>query len=53
MKKEDCTPAEVGLVRWLRSLSPRTKKAIHLWLITGDPSLLYLELTHPRLKAVA
>jgi hypothetical protein len=51
MNAEDCTAAEVGLVRWLRTLPPRTKQAIHLWLFMGDMSLLYFELTHSHLKA--
>lgn len=49
----ELTAAEIGLVRWLRSISPRTLKAIELWLFTGDDTLLFFELTRPDLKVAA
>lgn len=51
MNDTDCTPAEIGLVRYIRSLDKRTIQAIHLWLFTGDKSLLIYEFTHRYLKA--
>ncbi len=53
MDVNDYDPAEIGLVRWLRSLKPRTKEAVYLWLLTGDSSLLIIEFTHLRLRAAA
>lgn len=47
------TAAELGLVRYLRSLDKRTKKAIYVWLLTGDDTLLRFEFNRPRLKAAA
>lgn len=49
----ELTAAEVGLVRWLRTVNHRTLKAIDLWLFTGDNTLLLLELTRPDLKVAA
>ncbi len=45
---EDFSPAEIGLVRYLRSLDERTQKAIRLWFYTGDTTLLLQELTYHR-----
>lgn len=45
------SPAEIGLIRYQRSLNERIREAIYLWLFMGDTSLLYFELTRPRLKA--
>ena len=49
----ELTAAEIGLVRFIRSLNVRTKKAIYVWLFTGDESLLFYELTRPHLGVAA
>ena len=40
MNAQELTPAELGLIRWFRSLDHRIVEAIHLWLNTGDSSLI-------------
>lgn len=47
----EMTPVEVGLIRWYRGLDQRIKQALHLWLLTGDSTLLKYEFTHHRLAA--
>ena len=42
------TPADVGMVRWFRSLPQRTREAILLFFATGDTSLLRYEFNHLR-----
>lgn len=44
--------AEIGAVRWFRSLNQRTQNAIYIWLISGDASMIISEFTrHHRLAA--
>ena len=49
----ELTAAEIGLVRWLRTVNQRTLNAIYLYLMTGDDTLLFIEFTHPDLKVAA
>lgn len=43
MNSHTITPAEIGLIRWYRDLPTPIKNAIHLWLLTGDSSLIAYE----------
>lgn len=43
---------EIGAIRWYRSLNQRMRKAVDLWLLTGEGSLLLYEFTRP-LQAAA
>lgn len=39
------TPAEIGLIRWYRSLDNRMREAIQFWILTGNAELLIFEVT--------
>lgn len=46
MAQDSLSAAEIGLIRWYRSLDQRTRKAIDIYLLTGDTSLLTYHFTH-------
>lgn len=49
----ELSAAEIGLVRWLRSLNQRTLNAIYLYFMTGDDTLLLIEFTRHNLRVAA
>ncbi len=49
----DLTIAEIGLIRWYRSLDNRIRQAIDLWLLTGDTTLITLHFTHHPFQVAA
>lgn len=40
------TQAEVGLIRWYRGLDQRIRQAFHMYLLTGDATMLTFHFTH-------
>lgn len=40
MYLKDCTPEEIGFIRWMRSLDHRMKEAIYYLMLTGDNTLI-------------
>lgn len=48
MALDSLTAAEIGLVRWYRSLPQRTRDAITYFLETGDVTLLSYEFSRHR-----
>lgn len=53
MNGNDLAPAEIGIIRYLRSTDKRIIEAVYMWLFMNDTSLLFIALTHPHLKAAA
>lgn len=49
----ELSAAEIGLVRWFRSLDKRTKHALQVWLLTGDVSLMAYHTTRQYHQAAA